>query len=59
MIFFIFLLVMPKYGGGGISASGVSPKWVKSKRRKRRRKKRKERERERERLKAESSSVVL
>ena len=28
---------MPKYEGGRISPSGVSPKWVKSKRRKRRR----------------------
>ena len=30
MIFHIFFLVMPKYGGNKISALGVSRKWVKS-----------------------------
>ena len=36
----IYLLVMPKYLGNKFSASGVSPKWVKSNRRKRKQKKR-------------------
>ena len=47
----IFLLVMLKYEGGD-SSSGVSPKWVKSRRFKRKREI--EREREREREKSES-----
>ena len=42
----IYLLVLPKYWGNKISDSGVSPKWVKSKRQKRKEKREKERKTE-------------
>ena len=40
----IFLLVKPKYWGKFISATGVSPKWVKSRRRRRGKKKEEKKE---------------
>ena len=39
LFFFLFLLVMTKYGGNKISALGVSPKLVKSRRHRKRKKK--------------------
>ena len=38
----IFLLVIPKHWGGNFAATGVSPKWVKSRRHRKKKKRRKE-----------------